>query len=200
MNNMIVGSIRTTVNPPLTSGIYEALLEKAERERDEALEALQQLQQPPQISAILAGKMAGNTQSEQFSKLERERERDEARDTVHGLRKQRAIARNFGDQMERERDEAIQERERWRMQAEEKWGMRRELEELLGVKDTQCDEQFAKGLAALRNLIQERDHYKQAIEEISVTIQDWLDSIVQEPSLDFIKAIKAWADKKLNNG
>ena len=137
MNNMIVGSIRTTVNPPLTSGIYEALLEKAERERDEA-------------------------------------------------RKSELAA--------------ISERERWRMQAEEKWGMRRELEELLGVKDTQSDKQFAKGLAALRNLIQERDHYKQAIEEISVTIQDWLDSIVQEPRLDFIKAIKAWADKKLNNG
>jgi hypothetical protein len=46
-------------------------------------------------------------------------------------------------------------------------------------------------------LITERDHYKQAIEEISTTIQDWLDSIVQEPSLDFIHAIKAWADKKL---
>jgi hypothetical protein len=34
-----------------------------------------------------------------------ERERDEARDAVLRLRKQRAIARNFGDQMERERDE-----------------------------------------------------------------------------------------------
>ena len=34
------------------------------------------------------------------------RERDEARDMVHGLRKQRAIARKFGEQMERERDEA----------------------------------------------------------------------------------------------
>ena len=33
-------------------------------------------------------------------------ERDEARDTVLSLRKQRAIARNFGEQMERERDEA----------------------------------------------------------------------------------------------
>ena len=33
-------------------------------------------------------------------------ERDEARDTVLRLRKQRAIARNFGGQMERERDEA----------------------------------------------------------------------------------------------
>ena len=30
----------------------------------------------------------------------------EARDMVHGLRKQRAIARRFGMQMERERDEA----------------------------------------------------------------------------------------------
>ena len=40
-------------------------------ERDEALEALQQ---PPQISAKLAGKMAGYTRSEQFSKLERERD------------------------------------------------------------------------------------------------------------------------------
>ena len=38
MNNMTVGSIQTTVTPPLTSGIYEALLEKAERERDEARE------------------------------------------------------------------------------------------------------------------------------------------------------------------
>jgi hypothetical protein len=181
------------------------------------------------------------------------------------------------EKAERERDEAVQERERWKMQAEEKWGMRRELEELLGVNDTQCDKQFAKGLAALRDLIKERnearheqssiqcafedsqdkieeleqerdeareeserlknfadnvhaelfeareesleqarllgkggsrearliterDHYKQAVEEISVTIQDWLDSIVQEPSLDFIKAIKAWADKQLSNG
>jgi hypothetical protein len=33
-------------------------------------------------------------------------ERDEARDTVLRLRKQRAIARKFGEQMERERDEA----------------------------------------------------------------------------------------------
>jgi hypothetical protein len=96
MNHMTVGSIRTTVNP--SSGIYEALLEKAERENEEQ-------------------------------------------------------ARLLGMGGERE-----------------------------------------------ARLITERDHYKQAIEEISVTIQDWLDSIVQEPSLDFIHAIKAWADKKLNNG
>ena len=98
MSTMTVGSIQTTVTPPLTSGIYEALLEKAERENEEQ-------------------------------------------------------ARLLGMGGERE-----------------------------------------------ARLITERDHYKQAIEEISVTIQDWLDSIVQEPSLDFIHAIKAWADKKLNNG
>ena len=34
-----------------------------------------------------------------------ERERNKARDMVLRLRKQRAIARNFGDQMERERNE-----------------------------------------------------------------------------------------------
>ena len=74
MNNMTVGSIRTTVNPPLASGIYEALLEKAERDRD---------------------------------------------------------------------------------------------------------------------------HYKKGLGEISTTIDDWLNSLIQEPPDDFIHAIKAWADKKL---
>jgi hypothetical protein len=43
-----------------------------------------------------------------------ERERDMGRDMVHGLRKQRAIARNFGEQMERERDEAREAAERYR--------------------------------------------------------------------------------------
>jgi hypothetical protein len=46
-------------------------------------------------------------------------------------------------------------------------------------------------------LATERDHYKQALEEIATTIQEYKDSIVQEPSEDFIWAIKAWADKKL---
>ena len=50
------------------------LAKKYKDERDEARESLQQLQQPPQISAKLAGKMAGYTRSEQFSKLERERD------------------------------------------------------------------------------------------------------------------------------
>ena len=49
----------------------------------------------------------------------------------------------------------------------------------------------------LRKAERERDHYKAGLEEISESIDDWLNSLVQEPSLDFIHAIKAWADKKL---
>jgi hypothetical protein len=98
MSTMTVGSIRTTVNPPLASGIYEALLEKAQRENEEQ-------------------------------------------------------ARLLGMGGERE-----------------------------------------------ARLITERDHYKKGLEEISATIDDWLNSLVQEPPDDFIHAIKAWADKKLNNG
>jgi hypothetical protein len=74
---------------------------------------------------------------------------------------------DVSEKLKRERDEArkrmmeaIVERERWKMRAEEKLGMRVELEELLGVKDTQCNEQFAKGLAALRDLIKERDELR----------------------------------------
>jgi len=44
----------------------------------------------------------------------------------------------------------------------------------------------------------ERDHYKQSLEEISTSVDDWLNSLIQEPSLDFIHAIKAYAQKKLN--
>jgi chromosome segregation ATPase len=116
---MTVGSIQTTANPPLTSGIYEALLEKAERERDEARK----------------------------------------------------------------------EKEKWGLYAER---VERERDNLEDQRDFAMDE--------MKRLERERNYYKESIEEISTTIQDWLDSIVQEPSLDFIKAIKTWADKKLNNG
>ena len=51
--------------------------------------------------------------------------------------------------------------------------------------------------ALLEKTERERDHYKQALEEVSSSIEDWLNSLIQEPSLDFIHAIKAWADKKL---
>ena len=40
MSEMTVGCIRTTVTPPLASGIYEAMLEKAQRENAELAERL----------------------------------------------------------------------------------------------------------------------------------------------------------------
>lgn len=51
--------------------------------------------------------------------------------------------------------------------------------------------------ALLEKAERERDYYKDALEEISTTIQEYKDSMVQEPSEDFILAIKAWTDKKL---
>ena len=129
MSEMTVGCIRTTVMPQ-QSGIYEALLEKAERERDEANEELDK--QLIRYDALF----------------------DEA------------------EKIRIERDEARQES--------------LEQARLLG-----------KGGEREARLITERDHYKQALEEVSSSIDDWLNSLIQEPSLDFIHAIKAWADKKL---
>lgn len=74
---------------------------------------------------------------------------------------------------ERERDEARKENE--------------EQARLLG-----------KGSEREARLITERDHYKSSLEEISTSIEDWLNSLIQELSLDFIHAIKAYAQKKLN--
>lgn len=117
-NEMVVGSIRSNITPPITGNIYGALLEKAEKE------------------------------------IER--------------------LKNFADNVHSELMEARKENE--------------EQARLLG-----------SGGSREARLITERDHYKQALEEISATIQEYKDSMVQEPAEDFITAIKAWADKKLLN-
>jgi len=109
---------------------------------------------------------------------------------------QTAIYEALLEKAQRELDETRKERDDWkRMYEEADW-------------KTVEAETYKKELMETRKdrnkwgfygekMQQERDHYKQAIEEISTTIDDWLNSIVQEPSLDFIHAIKAWADKKL---
>jgi hypothetical protein len=82
---------------------------------------------------------------------------------------------NIFDEMarlERERDDymercrfALSERDSWRMRAEQKYAMRRELEELLGVdRNDASDEQFQKGLDAIKNIIRERDEARHEIE------------------------------------
>ena len=135
---MTVGCIHTTVIPQ-QSGIYEALLEKAERERDEAREAL--------------------SEWEDAAKHVEANHPDEVHcGCVPVLRKLLTDAQKENEEQAR----------------------------LLG-----------KGSEREARLITERDHYKQALEEVSSSIDDWLNSLIQEPSLDFIHAIKAWADKKL---
>ena len=112
-------------------------------------------------------------------------EAEELRATVAMLQEQARI-------LAEERDEAIQERERWKMQAEQKWGMRRELEELLGVKDTQCDEQFAKGLAALRDLIQERDEARiqyRSTEALAMALVKTIDELKTEKAELTVKLV-----------
>ena len=137
-NEMTVGCIRTTVIPQ-QSGICEALLEKAERERDEAREAL--------------------SEWEDAAKHVEANHPDEVHcGCVPVLRKLLTDAQKENEEQAR----------------------------LLG-----------KGSEREARLITERDHYKQALEEVSSSIEDWLNSLIQEPSLDFIHAIKAWADKKL---
>ena len=77
--------------------------------------------------------------------------------------------------LERERDDymercrtALSERDSWKMQADQKYAMRRELEELLGVdRNDASDEQFQKGLDAIKNIIRERDKARKFLLEIA---------------------------------
>jgi hypothetical protein len=78
---------------------------------------------------------------------------------------------DFCRKLERERDDymqrfriALSERDSWKMRADQKYAMRRELEELLGVdRNDASDEQFQKGLDAIKNIIAERDEAREAI-------------------------------------
>jgi len=78
------------------------------------------------------------------------------------------LQREHDDYMERFRI-AISERDSWRMRAEQKYAMRRELEELLGVdRNDASDEQFQKGLDAIKNIIRERDEAREVASGLAV--------------------------------
>ena len=152
MSDMTVGCVRTNVMPQ-QYGINEAMLEKAERERDEAL----------YLSAALQLKCnMMQAALDDWDNAVKHVEADHAGEVHCGcvpvLRKLLTEARKESEEQAR----------------------------LLG-----------KGGEREARLITERNHYKQALEEVSSSIDDWLNSLIQEPSLDFIHAIKAWADKKL---
>jgi septal ring factor EnvC (AmiA/AmiB activator) len=197
MSEMTVGSIRTTVNPPLASGIYEALLEKAERENAE-------------LADRLSGLELSTTQK--LAELERE---------LNNMQDQRDFAMTVIKDLEKERDSYKEMWESWRTENFQNLNKIAELTENFkkiredyAIADVYAanvhaelmearkegEEQarlLGKGSEREARLATERDHYKQALEEISTTIQEYKDSMVQEPAEDFIHAIKAWADKKL---
>jgi uncharacterized coiled-coil DUF342 family protein len=90
------------------------------------------------------------------------------------------VPSDFARKLERERDElceryksALQERDSWRNRAEEKWAIRRELEELLGVDHAAAsDKQFKKGFDRLNEIIQERDEAS----EVAAMLADYLEN------------------------
>jgi hypothetical protein len=95
----------------------------------------------------------------------------------------RTVPLSVSRKLERERDDymerfriAISERDSWRMRAEQKYAMRRELEELLGVdSNSASDEQFMKGLDSLKKIIRERDEARQALMKIEDLFIDGTD-------------------------
>ena len=92
----------------LDFGAFDLLLTHArdfERERDEAREDAANLRRMSVVELMSENLNVKHHVTEWENRcLKAERERNEARDMVNRLRKQRAIARNFGEQMERERD------------------------------------------------------------------------------------------------
>lgn len=85
--------------------------------------------------------------------MELESERDEARDENKKLREE------VEDLKARYRS-AMMDRDSYRFQAEQKYAMRRELEELLGIDHgAPGDEQFKKGLKALKAVVRKAKLY-----------------------------------------
>ena len=104
-----------------------------------------------------------------------ERERDEARKDLEFRRELfRVQESKLNDAMaereevrekyEEDRKRILQlliERDRYKFEAEQKWAMRRELEELLGIDNgAPGDEQFQKGLKKLKELVAENKKLK----------------------------------------
>jgi hypothetical protein len=105
--------------------------------------------------------------------------------------------RNFTRKLERERDDytwrcrvALGERDNWRMRAEQKYSMRKELEELLGVdSNSASDEQFMKGLDSLKKIIRERDEAREALRELWQTADAYIPQIDEEQTTKWHNAM-----------
>jgi len=103
-----------------------------------------------------------------------ERERDKAQALVAEMKQAIIWAKAEAKERLHRLDQAACERRTW-LEAHEK--MKRER-----------DEQTAQMCQAIGHL-----------SDIAEACQDWLDSIIQEPSVDFIKGIRDWAKKKSQN-
>jgi hypothetical protein len=93
--------------------------------------------------------------------------------SIFGNHSSATVLADFARKLERERDDlmercriALSERDSWRLRADQKYAMRREFEELLGVdhKDA-SDEQFQKGLDSLKDIIRERDEARNELKQ-----------------------------------
>ena len=100
-----------------------------------------------------------------------ERERDKAQALVAEMKQAIVWAKAEAKERLHRLDQAACERRTW-LEAHEK--MKRERDE--------ANAQMCQAIGHLS--------------DIAETCQDWLDSIIQEPAVDFIKAIRDWAKKK----
>jgi len=185
-DRMTVDCVRTNVMPQ-QSGIYEALLEKAERERDEALKRLKDcgshmIQVCEELEAG-EGMVAVDAAIIVMGKLKRSEKENEEQARLLGMGGEREAR-------------LITERDHWkRMYEEADW-------------KTVEAETYKKELMETRKdrnkwgfygekMQQERDHYKTSLESLLKSIDDWNDSMVKEPADDFIAAIAAYITEKL---
>jgi chromosome segregation ATPase len=104
------------------------------------------------------------------SQLERER---------NSLRDQRDFCMGEIERLKQERDEARMQYQTTHLLAEVLAKTQVELKK-------ERDEQTAQMCQAIGHL-----------SDIAQTCQEWLDSIIQEPAVDFIKAIRDWAKRKV---
>lgn len=101
-----------------------------------------------------------------------ERERDKAQALVAEMKQAIVWAKAEAKERLHRLDQAACERRTW-LEAREK--MKRERDE--------ANAQMCQAIGHLS--------------DIAEACQDWLDSIIQEPAVDFIKAIRDWAKKKV---
>jgi hypothetical protein len=142
----------------------EAEIARLTRERDEAREALADagtlMGRTIAMSYCTSAEMPekDHTHALPSAMLRVIRERDEARERAAGL--------------SRELLDAMQARDSYRMRADLRVGMRREIEEILGVRDTMGNDAFERELARLRGLVAAESRAERLEEALRAIVED----------------------------